>query len=247
MNHFSWMDFVNFTEEVKYSTRFIYSDKTEDFLRAIKDSLPTRVKPFPKGEVLFRSQLGFNEHYEEGCYYPAAYLEERMKPIRGKAKEGRANSKGIPVLYLSSDADTSMAELRPQVGQDISCGQFQTNQALKLVDCCSTKNKYTRAQIAFGTPKNIEEWEDGIWFQINEAFSQPVINEPNNAAYIPTQILSELFKHSGLDGLFCKSHLGIGNNFILFQPFRANMIACEIRTTKSVSFEFEMFDRESRW
>ena len=246
MNNFSWSDFRGFADEVKYSSRFIYSDKIRKFLSATKDSLPNRKKCFPKGTVMFRSQLGFDEHYEEDGLYTTGYPEERMKPIRDKATEGRANSKGIPVLYLSSDAKTSMAELRPQVGQDISCGRFETNRTLKLVDCCSTRNEYTPGRFIFGKPKNIEEWEDGIWFQINEAFSQPVVNELNNAAYIPTQILSELFRHNGLDGLFCKSHLGLGNNYILFKPADAIMISCEIKTTKSVNFKFEVFDGSYR-
>jgi len=66
-------------------------------------------------------------------------------------------------------------------------------------------------------------------------------------AYLPTQILSELFKHNGLDGLFCKSHLGSGNNYILFEPAYVNMISCEIKTTKSINFKFDEFDGRGRF
>lgn len=243
MNRFLWMDFEDFAQEVKYSARYIYSDKVKKLLSEIKDSLPNRTISFPEGTVMFRSQLGFTPNYLEDFIEIAAHPMDRMKPISGEATEGRANPKSIPVLYLSSDADTSMAELRPQVGQVISCGQFKTNRTLKLVDCYSWKNKYTRPQFIFGTPKTKEEWLDGIWFQVNEAFSQPVVNEPNNAAYVPTQILSELFRHSGFDGLVCKSHLGAGKNYILFQPAYADMQNCELMTTKSVNFIFETFDK----
>ena len=246
MSHLSWNVFGDFTYEVKNSTRFIYSDKVNNLLSAIKDSLSGRSKSFPEGTVMFRSQLGYAENYLEDWIEITGHPVERMKPISGEATEGRANSKGIPVLYLSSDENTSMAELRPQVSQVISCGQFSTNRTLKLVDCCSAKNNYTRLQLVFGNPKAKEEWIDGIWFQINEVFSQPVVNEPNNAAYIPTQILSELFKHSGFDGLFWKSHLASGYNYILFQPAYADMINCKLNTTKSVNYNFEMFDEKDR-
>lgn len=246
MSHLSWNVFEDFIHEVKNSARYIYSDKVNNLLSAIKDSLPDRSKNFPERTVMFRSQLGYAENYLEDCIEITGHPVKRMKPISGEATEGRANSKGIPVLYLSSDENTSMAELRPQVSQVISCGQFSTNRPLKLVDCCSAKNNYTRLQLVFGKPKTKEEWVDGIWFQINEAFSQPVVNGPNNAAYIPTQILSELFKHSGFDGLFCNSHLGSGYNYILFQPAYADMINCKLNTTKSVNYNFEVFDERDR-
>lgn len=242
MNRSLWTEFGDFIREVKFSSRFIYSDKVNNFLREIKNSLPDRTEIVPEGTVMFRSQLGFHEEDYEDSYGITGHPVGRMKPISGEATEGRANSKGIPVLYLSSDANTSMAELRPPVGQVISCGQFETNRALKLVDCCRTKNEYGRMQLIFWTPETRDEWLDGIWFLINETFSQPVVNEPNNAAYVPTQILSELFRHSGFDGLFCKSHLGSGVNYILFQPAYADMKNCELKITKSVSFNFEALD-----
>lgn len=60
-----------------------------------------------------------------------------------------------------------MAGLRPLVDQVISCGQFETNRTLKLVDCYRWKNKYTHMQLVFGTPKTKEEWLDGIWFAVS--------------------------------------------------------------------------------
>lgn len=247
MNHLTWESFKDFAEEVKNSARYIYSDKAQNLLSEIKDSLPNRAIRIPKGTVLFRSQLGFAQNYLEDFIDITTHPMERMKPVSGVVTEGRANSKNIPVLYLSSDANTSMAELRPQVGQVISCGQFETNRMLKLVDCYSSKNEYTRAQLIFGSPKPEDDgWLDGIWFQVNEAFSQPVVNEPSNAAYVPTQILSELFRHSGYDGLVCKSHLGEGKNYILFQLTDADMKNSELMTTKQVNYNFETFDK-SRW
>ena len=247
MNCLSWDDFEYFTQEVKYSTRYIYSDRVKNLLSEIKDSLPNRTISFPECGVLFRSQLGFVQNNLEDYIEITGHPADRMKPISGEATEGRANSKSIPVLYLSSDEDTSMAELRPQVGQVISCGQFKTNRTLKLVDCCSSKNKYTYLQLIFGTQNTTkEDLLDVIWFQINEAFSHPVVNEPNNAAYVPTQILSELFRHSGFDGLICKSHLGSGKNYILFQPVYADMENCKLMTTKSVTHIFEAFDYKDR-
>ena len=166
-----------------------------------------------------------------------------MKPIREEAIEGRSNSKGIPVLYLSSDQDTSMAELRPQVAQIISCGRFVANRQLKLVDCCNSKENYNEGQLVFGKPKTDGEWNDQLWFLINKLFSQPVLNALNNAHYVPTQILSELFKSESYDGLYFKSHLGAGSNFVIFEPSYIDMERCILKFTEKVSYSFEEFDQ----
>lgn len=73
-------------------------------------------------------------------------------------------------------------------------------------------------------------------------FSQPVLNEPINAHYVPTQILSELFKDEGFDGLYFKSHLGPGINYVIFKPAYVDMTKCVLKHTKKVEYSFEEFD-----
>ncbi len=58
-----------------------------------------------------------------------------MKPLRDRTREGRANPKGIPYLYLATHEDVAMAEVRPWIGSNISLGRFLTTRDLCLVDC----------------------------------------------------------------------------------------------------------------
>lgn len=235
-------DFMN---EVQSARRSIFSDKTNQFLQRIRQGLAKREKTEPKGKRLFRSQAGYKEiHHEDYAEY-GAHDAERMKPICGLSIEGRSNPKGIPVLYLSDDDKTSMSELRPQVAQIISCAQFVTNRELKFVDCCTADNIYTEAQLIFGPPVSEEKWNDQIWFQIGKLFSQPVLNEPHNALYVPTQILSELFNDEGFDGLYFKSHLGPGINYVIFEPANVDMTDCVLKYTKKVDYSFVDFDQRT--
>lgn len=243
MIHNPWSTIRDFKYEVQHARRSIFSDKTNQLLQRVRKGLANRIAIKPKGTSFFRSQAGFTERYYEEYIEYCGYDDGRMKPIRGSAFEGRSNPKGISVLYLSDDEITSMSELRPAVAQIISCGQFVTNRDLKLVDCCTFSKDYTEVQLVFSKPDSEDEWNDQLWFQLNRMFSQPVLNEPSNAPYVPTQILSELFKDEGFDGVYFKSHLGPGINYVIFEPADVDMESCVLKHTKKVEYSFEEFDQ----
>ena len=49
-----------------------------------------------------------------------------MKPNIHSAAAGRANALGIPVLYLTLELNTAIAEVQPWIGSPVSISQFQT-------------------------------------------------------------------------------------------------------------------------
>ncbi len=92
-----------------------------------------------KGAYLWRAQLGHDWRPEYAGdeiidYFPTAYKPERVKPLRDSAREGRANPKGIPYLYVATKKETAMSEVRPWIGSIISTGFFVTTKELKLID-----------------------------------------------------------------------------------------------------------------
>ncbi len=60
-----------------------------------------------------------------------------------------------------------------------------------------------------------EEIIEVVWSGIGHSFSNPVTRNDSVADYVPTQIISELFKKDGYDGLAFKSALGEGYYLIL--------------------------------
>jgi hypothetical protein len=121
----SWASYFNFEWAVKHHTRYIYSDDVEVFLQTVSSTAEKRIEVIPKDSYLWRAQLGndWRKENEFGEEIPAPYSPDRMRPLPGRAKEGRANPKGIPYLYLASIRETALAEVRPWIGSRISVAQ----------------------------------------------------------------------------------------------------------------------------
>jgi hypothetical protein len=207
-------------------------------LDALKSTLSTRHRGLSKAAILFRSQVGYDESEYEGEFTISGYSEARMKPNSAFCGEGRANPRGIPYLYLSNDADTSMAELRPHIGQMLSVAQFRVERDLRVVDCYSVEKSHGDVELIFDPPTTQENIGHAIWSQINRAFSRPVARNDSSSDYIPTQVLSEWFRDQGFDGICFKSGLGKGHNFVLFDVNAVNLINCGVYDVKSIQYDF---------
>ena len=234
----SWRDFQDFEREGKLEKRFVHSPLVSEFLANIKRTLPPRERSLAKESILYRAQIGHDEHELEGGPEITGYAAQRMKPIPNKGKEGRGNPKGISYLYLSNDENTALAELRPHLGQRLSSAQFEIQKNLRLVDCYSVPHHYSHVECIFNPPVSQEDIGNAVWSMINEAFTKPVTNADDASDYVPTQILAEFFKSQGYDGVCFKSSMGGGHNFILFQLDAAEVVTCTVMETKLVSFEF---------
>lgn len=158
-----------------------------------------------------------------------------MKPLQEQASEGRANPKGIPCLYLATDKETAMSEVRPWLRSRISVGQFKTVKELTLIDC----SKYSSGAFAYyeGEPDE-ETKQKAVWAEIDSAFSRPVTPSDKSSDYVPTQIIAELFKNNGFDGVRYKSALSDGLNVALFDMNAATMVDCFVYIVEKIQFSF---------
>jgi hypothetical protein len=233
------MDFLNFSHTVRHRRRYLQSEDTTSFLDALLESSTTRHHLITSRGAVWRAQVGCNsrdcddgdQQWEE----PTPYAPKRMKPLVGSAYEGRVNPKGIPCLYVASDQETAMAEVRPWVGSKLSLGQFQLTKNLKLIDFSVGHD--SKLQPLFDEPAP-EELDENIWAQVDRAFSEPVEPTHSLAEYVPTQVIAELFRSNGFDGVVYKSKLGPGLNFGLFDLEAAELRTCSLVTVMSVSFTF---------
>jgi hypothetical protein len=157
--------------------------------------------------------------------------------------DGRVNPKGIPCLYLSTTADTAMAEVRPWVGSDLSLAQFKVIRDLAIVNCSLDKKMFP-IWVVDGEPRELppQKREPVVWGDIGYAFSRPITPDHPATEYVPTQILAEAFRAHGYDGIMYKSLLGDGLNIAMFNCDAAELINCGLYATTSVSFKFEQAD-----
>ena len=79
---------------------------------------------------------------------------------------------------------------------------------------------------------------------MDNAFSIPTSNTDFNSDYVPTQIIAELIKSLGYDGIAYKSSLASGHNIALFDIKLANISECDIFEVKKVDFGFKSVENQ---
>ena len=243
----SWKSFSNFAKIVRYKNRYLYNKEIESFFETLIETGKTRIKYYRKGKIFWRAQLGCQliPTIENGKHIfdlQVPFTKERMKPITNKAKEGRSNPSGIPFLYVATDGKTAMAEVKPWIGSRITLAKLKTNRKLSLINLTSdsTSNTYI-----LGKP-NHEIKEKKVWSNINKAFSKPVTPEEQTTDYVPTQILAELFKNHGYDGIVYNSSLGKGLNIVLFDLDCADIIDCQLFKLNQLNFIFSKLSEKNK-
>jgi hypothetical protein len=241
---------------VKSEFRYIHDKNTKKFLDDVLSTSEKRVALINESEILWRARRG---SVKGGGFKPpignkrvfqddVPYSPEEMKPLSGKAKEGRANPKGIPCLYLATNMQTAIQEVRPWLGSHISVAQLQIVKDLRLIDC--SKNILKLDGTGFNSPHpNLNDWQSGklsnseveeyVWSCIDRAFSVPIDPSDDTADYIPTQILSEIFRSGGYDGIIYNSLFAEGKNVALFDVDSAKVLDCKLCQIINIpSFEF---------
>lgn len=237
-------DYRNFENSIKTEARYFRTKQTEAFLRALSDYAKLRHLSLFKGNKLWRAQLGHEMSpvfdndgnvVDEVDEEPAPYEPERMKPLADQANEGRANSKGIPCLYLSDQRDTALSETRPWLGMLISVAQFSAVRDLNLADCIILKPPKLPYLLSELPP---EERDEVVWYRIGSAFSKPINATDTSADYAPTQVIAEMFKSEGYDGLAYNSAFAGGFNVALFDINSAEQVNCFLVEAKKLEFKF---------
>jgi hypothetical protein len=114
------------------------------------------------------------------------------------------------------------------------CSQLRIVRDLKVIDCSKHYNASKTVLMLDTAPA-----KDGIWFAIDNAFATPVSKDDETKGYIPTQVIAELFKSAGYDGVMYKSLLSEdGYNLALFNLNDAEVTKATVVRATSLSFKF---------
>jgi len=224
-------------------------DESKTFLDSIIQTCKDREITVETGTIIWRAQNGHSlrPYYQEDPDsgeqihvddFPSPFPIERMKPLADSALEGRANPKGIPCLYVATDKETAMSEVRPWLGTIISIGQFKVMRDLKVLDFSVEHGVNHNLGLYFREPTE-EEKVDAVWRDIDNAFSEPTQASDSKSDYAPTQIISEYIKSKGYDGIAYKSSLAEGHNLALFDIGSAEVAERTIYKASTIKFGFE--------
>lgn len=238
----TWDCYQQFARRARTANRYVRSDEDQAFLRTVLATIRNRDVELKAGTILFRAQKGVDRverHDDEGNWIGEevwGFGAARMKPLVDRAREGRANSTGIPVLYVGSTLETAIAEVRPWVGAEISVARCRLVRPLRTLDLTVGHGRSALAGAVFqslmgGQPLSPAEKEEAVWIDIDNAFSRPVTASDDRADYAPTQILAELFRSHGYDAIGYKSQFGDsedskGYNFAIFDLDAAEIVSC---------------------
>ena len=162
--------------------------------------------------------IWYRARIEEGDMFPA---EKMGAPPPRKATPGRANPVGIPYLYVGSECDTAVREVRPHPGEILTIAEFTIENDVQLIDLREPRSMITPFSLAdvvdvAGVRGDIDFLE-----RLGQELKTPVL--PNAAAidYIPSQYLCEFIKQIGYDGVVYESSVSDGINLALFNPSQA--------------------------
>lgn len=233
----TWRAFNHFEREVRGSRRFIRSKESEAFLRQVLETSHSRIRDVVSGSPFFRAQIGYDWERPNGLPERIPLSAERMIPQSDRAIEGRVNPKGMPCLYLSSTINAASSEVRPWIGSYVTVAEFETVRHLRIVDCSV---RHESGLIYHPEELPPHQRELAVWARIDKAFARPVTRSDDTADYVATQIIAELFRTNGYDGIMYKSPFGDdGYTTALFDVAAAKCGERFLREVVAAEFYFE--------
>ena len=190
---------------------------------------------------------GFRPMYQTGDDGEDIYVDDiecaadnaRMMPLRDRAGDGRVNPRGIPCLYMATDDATAVSEVRPAIGAYVTVAVMKCLRELKLIDCSVLAKKHL---IYLSEPDRTDR-EQAVWSDIDKAFSAPADRSDDAADYAPTQVLAELFRSLGYDGVAYRSAFGEdGYNVAIFNIDDFEVGRCRLFKVKDITHKIEQQD-----
>lgn len=221
----NWDQFV---KDLKYKNRFHNKGfKSEIF----KDLLSYKCINYRKGEIFYRGRKNNDKELNE---------KDLLAPPTNLTIEGRANSKGIRRLYLSTHKETVIKELKPTINDNIYIGTFELTKDITVVDLKELElfSLFVNDEIIKTYFLNIDTLKN-----IKKDMERISLSDSNGLEYIPTQYISDLicanmFEKNKCCGISYKSTVSEkGYNVVLFNPNLCKCIGVEKHTITELSYE----------
>lgn len=147
-----------------------------------------------------------------------------------------------PVFYAATDDKTAVAETRPWIGAYVSVGSFCVAKELRIANCADLLREPTFGRLleaARGKELTQDAIDATVWNDIGKAFAEPVTLADDPTAYLPTQILAELFKRHPADGVAYRSSVGEGYNMAILDLGAVKLQCPRVVRVCKLSIEIE--------
>ena len=236
--------------ELVHGRRF-FNDKARSFFEWLMDEaleaedpqrpgVPALVTVLETGTDFFRSRIA------SGIQEARTFAENPAVALGAAPKERAANNRmspaGVPLLYVSREVDTCIAEVRPSIGDTVVVGRFQSTAPLKFFDFTMLSGQLRHAALSFFDPSYRKRSEHRLLLEyLHEEIARPV--RLHDTDYVMTQALAEFirFDKRAFDGIAFRSVQREGGvNYVLFDrgPPEA-MVAPDWRPTFHLAMSTE--------
>lgn len=185
----------------------------------------------------FRARIGYEEKTFKNEFNHKYTIKKHWTPKNlkappcMKATSGRCNREGISYLYLASDANTAISEVRPEPGNYVSVGEFKIIETIKVVNLC-----YTHLNTLSKSINGLNEYN--LFQKIKAEFETPLTRDISNK-YLKSQFITDLIKLNNYDGLIFNSSVANGKNLVLFDPQKSNILNKKIQLYKIQKQRFD--------
>jgi hypothetical protein len=210
----------------------------------IEDDLEGLVDPFlgditttiQTEELWFRARLGQKNlvHGEAAGWEGEVKREpwsgmEIGSPPPPDAGAGRLNRSGVSMLYLASDPETAIAEIRPHPGHFISVGGFRNLEEICIADFDPDISLFSTSDARLALYEVI--------YTFDQSMSTPVTPD-RQKPYLLTQLLAEVLRRRGFDGVRFRSSVSNGTNLCVFHPRKFEFVEgySAVHRLKSVEY-----------
>lgn len=191
-------------------------------------------KSFPLSikQELFRARLG---SFEDKGIIPFPSGEMGMPP-ESKVSEGRSNPTGIRYLYMSTDEETAIAEVRAWTGALVTIAEINPNRYHILLNL----TRFSKKSIIKMMKSDIDKALCSNYFfdALIKEMSYPVSIRDNSLNYLPTQFITEYIKNLGFDGIAFDSSLSSGQNIVLFEQDGIDIKSTELYKVDFIRYGF---------
>ncbi|AQS92455.1 hypothetical protein A0U94_14910 (plasmid) [Gluconobacter albidus] len=216
----------------------------EPKMEKLVDSISADIESeIPQGTLWYRGRIGF-EHSETHIGFNT--VTRIVTPYKGadigalpppRASAGRMNRAGVSVLYVASEIDTALAEIRPHPGHTISVAGFRPTRSLRVA-------RFDVPIAGFSSSdKRLNEF--ALIYHLDSLLSMPVIPE-ERYLYAATQLLADVLIRRGFDAVSYGSSVGTGRNLCVFEPalFTFDETASAVRYIDKVNYHFSVVATE---
>jgi hypothetical protein len=215
----SWKEFSNSIKETNRFHNAMFN------AIAFERILKTVSKTYPINSRFFRARIADDKN--------GFSVDKMGAPPIAKRSAGRINPEGISALYLSSDSETILNEVRASAFDYVSIGEFKLKRDIEIANLSA---------ISSTSPFRYDDIERyaanrKVFKEISTELAKPLRRNDSALEYLPTQYIAEFIKSQGYDGVEYASTLKEGGfNIAVFDESLFDCINVKTIEVSEISY-----------